>query len=210
MDGVYVREPQAIEAESVRIVEELLGPLDLEEEAAAVLRRMVHAAGDPSLASLFRAAPGAARAGVAALRAGAGVYTDVEMVRAGINKRLLGTLGGEAVCAVSREGVAEAARRAGTTRSEAGLRLLGERLAGQVVAVGNAPTALFTVLELARSGVRPALVVGMPVGFVGAARSKAELAAGGLPYLTVEGTRGGSTLAAAAVNALLILAAEGS
>ena len=128
-----------------------------------------------------------------ALRKGAHIYTDVEMVRTGINKKKLASFGGEVHCLVADPDVAVRAKQEGITRSMIAMRQFGKDLNGSIVAIGNAPTALFEVL-------------GIPVGFVGAAESKAELAANGIvPYITVEGTKGGSPIAAAAVNAMMYL-----
>lgn len=146
------------------------------------------------------------------MRSGCPIVADVVMVAAGINRRLAAALGCEVLCAISEPGVAESAQRDGIPRSAAAMRSLSSKLPGAVVAIGNAPTALFALLEAVDAGLpAPALVVGTPVGFVGAAESKLELVRrgeAGLPYVTVEGTRGGSALAAAAVNALLRLATD--
>ncbi len=166
--------------------------------------RLIHACGMTDLAGDLRFSPGAAEAGRAAIARGAPVICDVEMVRSGIIRNRFGA-GNEIVCTLNDAGVAERASASGQTRSAAAVEFWGERLAGAVVAIGNAPTALFRLLELLDDGApRPALIVGMPVGFVGAAESKAELAANprGCEFIAIRGRRGGSALAAAAVNAL--------
>jgi precorrin-8X/cobalt-precorrin-8 methylmutase len=148
-------------------------------------------------------------AGVKALRREAPVIVDVSMVAAGLSSDKLQRLGCQVAIAVNEPDVADAARDAGITRSAMGMRLLKDRLAGAVVAIGNAPTALLELLDLIDAGYAPpAAIVGMPVGLVAAAESKAELVDSGrtTPYATVLGTRGGSPLAAAALNALLELA----
>ena len=144
---------------------------------------------------------------IEALKAGAHIYTDVEMVRTGINKKKLASFGGEVHCLVADPDVAVRAKAEGITRSMVAMRQFGKDLDGNIVAIGNAPTALFEVLRLVREeGIRPACIVGIPVGFVGAAESKAALAENGIvPYITVEGTKGGSPIAAAAINALMYL-----
>jgi precorrin-8X/cobalt-precorrin-8 methylmutase len=133
------------------------------------------------------------------------------MVRVGISAQRLGALGGMLHCFIDDEKVRERATAAGSTRSTQSMRLAAERgtLAGSIVAVGNAPTALYEVIRLAREGVRPALVVGVPVGFVGTAESKAALMElPGVPWIVTTGYKGGSTIAVAAVNALLRLATD--
>ena len=147
-------------------------------------------------------------AAVAALARGARLVVDVRMVAAGLNRERLARLGVEVVVAVDAPGCRELATELGITRAAAGILALRDRLDGAVVAVGNAPTALLALLDLCGAGlVSPAGVIGLPVGFVAAAESKAALLASGLPAVTIRGTRGGSPLAAAAINHLLRLAA---
>ncbi|MBL7499803.1 precorrin-8X methylmutase [Frankia sp. CNm7] len=169
-----------------------------------VVVRMIHACGMVDLPADVEASPDLADAAGAALLAGAPVLCDAQMVASGITRRFL-PAANDVVCTLGEPGVADLAARLGTTRSAAALQLWGERLAGAVVAVGNAPTALFHLLEMIAAGApRPAAVLGLPVGFVGAAESKRALSDNpfGLPYLVVHGRRGGSALAVAAVNAL--------
>jgi precorrin-8X/cobalt-precorrin-8 methylmutase len=165
---------------------------------------MIHACGMVDLSGDVAASPGATLAGRRALEAGAPILCDTAMVAAGITRARLPARN-EVVCTLGDPGVPDIARRLATTRSAAALELWRGRLEGAVVAVGNAPTALFRLLELVDEGAgRPAAVVGVPVGFVGAAESKEALAAhpAGIPYLIVRGRRGGSAIAVAAVNAL--------
>jgi precorrin-8X/cobalt-precorrin-8 methylmutase len=171
---------------------------------ARVAVRMVHTCGMVDLPRSIAASPGAAEAGVAALAAGAPILCDATMVAAGITRRRL-PAGNEVVCTLPDPRVPSLAADLGTTRSAAALQLWRDRLEGAVVAIGNAPTALFRLLELLDEGAgRPALVVGVPVGFVGAAESKQALAEhpAQVPHIVVHGRRGGSALAAAAVNAM--------
>jgi precorrin-8X/cobalt-precorrin-8 methylmutase len=199
--------PQEIEIRSMEIIDGLLPAGDWSPAERTVVKRLVHTSGDPSLAAAVRLSTGAADAGAAALRAGAPVFTDTHMVRIGVNEQRVLAYGGTLECLISDPAIAEESRRTGRTRAACAMRAFGGRLDGAVVALGNAPTALREVLALAREGVaRPALVVGMPVGFVDAAESKDALMASDLPFLAIEGTRGGSPLAAAAVNALLRVA----
>ena len=169
--------------------------------------RIIHAAGDVDYAPLIHIHPKAIAAAQKALQAGCNIYTDVEMVRTGINKRKLAQFGGEVHCLIADPEVAALAKAKGITRSMAAMRTFGHALDGAVVAIGNAPTALYEVLRLAaEEDIRPAAIIGIPVGFVGAADSKRQLAANrDIPYITVEGTKGGSPIAAAAVNAIMYL-----
>ena len=196
--------PHDIEVRSMAIIDGLLPPGDWSAGERTVVKRLVHTSGDPSLATAVRFSPGAVAAGVAALRADATVLTDTHMVRAGVNQSRVQALGGTVECLIADEGVAAEAKRSGRTRAACAMRAFGPRLSGAVVALGNAPTALREVLALVAEGVaRPALVIGMPVGFVDAAESKDALMASDLAYVAIEGTRGGSPLAAATVNALM-------
>lgn len=197
-----------IESESLAYVAACVpGRGDAAEDA--VVRRLVHASGDFSLPGDIAFSAGAAAAGIAALSARARVLTDVRMVATGIDQRRVARLGGEVRCLVDDAEVAVEASASGRTRSATAMRRLAAQMDGAIVAVGNAPTALREVIAIAEEGLaRPALVVGMPVGFVDAPESKAALEASGLPCVVIRGTRGGSPLAAAAVNAMLRLAEE--
>lgn len=175
-------------------------PPDL--EAAAV--RMVHACGMVDLVEYLDWWPGVGDTITSALREGAPILTDSTMLAHGITRSRL-PADNAVVCTLADDAVSERAARTGTTRSAAAVDAWRCRLAGAVVAIGNAPTALFRLLELLQVGSPPpAAIVGMPVGFVGAAESKRALAqqAGSVPWLTVHGRRGGSAIAAAALNAL--------
>jgi precorrin-8X/cobalt-precorrin-8 methylmutase len=186
-----------IEVESFRILRERIDLSHLSPAERAVTERVIHASADLEYATTIVHSPGAADAGIAALRSGAPVICDVEMVRHGLT-------GVEATCLLSETGPAEV----DDTRTAAAMRLSADRHPdGAIVVVGCAPTALFEVIALAERGIlRPALVIGLPVGFVGAAESKAALRASGLPSISNVGEKGGSAVAAAAVNALVRIA----
>ena len=203
----FIKEPMAIENRSMELIAPHLAELGLDEAATKVYSRLIHASGDVGYAPIIRVHPEGIAVAMDALRKGAHIYTDVEMVRTGINKKKLASFGGEVHCLVADPDVAVRAKQEGITRSMIAMRQFGKDLNGSIVAIGNAPTALFEVLRMVREeGIRPACIVGIPVGFVGAAESKAELAANGIvPYITVEGTKGGSPIAAAAVNAMMYL-----
>lgn len=171
---------------------------------ARVLVRMIHACGMTDLPRDVESSPFAAETGREALRRGAPILCDATMVAAGITRARL-PAENAVVVTLGEPSVAELARRLGTTRSAAAVECWRDRLDGAIVAIGNAPTALFHLLELlAVERARPALILGMPVGFVGAAESKRALAQSGLaiPFITLHGRRGGSAITAAAVNAL--------
>ena len=171
-------------------------------DVARVVVRMIHSCGMTDLPADFGYSDGVVKGARAALLGGAPVLCDAQMVASGITRRRL-PAGNEIICTLSDAAVPSLAQRLGTTRSAAALDLWGSRLAGAVVAIGNAPTALFRLLELVDAGAgRPAAVLGIPVGFVGAAESKAALAASGLEHLVVHGRRGGSAMTVAAVNAI--------
>ena len=203
----FIKEPMAIENRSMELIAPHLSGLGLDERATKVYSRIIHASGDVDYAPIIRVSPEAIDTAIEALRGGAHVYTDVEMVRTGINKKKLASFGGEVHCLVADPNIAAHAKKEGITRSMVAMRRFGKDLNGSIVAIGNAPTALFEVLRLVHEeGIRPACIVGIPVGFVGAAESKAELAENGIiPYITVAGTKGGSPIAAAAVNAMMYL-----
>ena len=193
-DAIYQRSFAIIRAETD------LARFNPIEERVAV--RIVHACGMPDVACDLVFAPGAAEAGVAALQAGAPIFCDAQMVAHGITRARL-PANNDVICTLGDPAVADLARRRGATRSAAAVDLWGARLGGAVVAIGNAPTTLFRLLELLEAGApKPACIVGMPVGFVGAAESKDALIAYRAPSLVICGRRGGSAMAVAAVNAL--------
>ena len=200
----YLREPAAIYAESFATVraEASLDRFPVGLDAMVV--RLIHACGMVEIADRLAFSEGAYEAGRAALAAGAPVLCDCEMVGAGIIRRYL-PAGNEVVVTLNDVRVPELAAEIGNTRSAAAVELWRDRIDGAVVAVGNAPTALFHLLELLDQGwPKPAVILGFPVGFVGAAESKAELAERprGCEFVALRGRRGGSAIASAAVNAL--------
>ena len=203
----FIKQPMDIENKSMEIIAPHLAGLNLSEAETKVYSRMIHASGDVDYAQVIRLHPKAIEAAQEALKRGANIYTDVEMVRTGINKKAFGRYGGKIECRVADPEIADIAKREGITRSMAAMRAFGKELAGSIIAIGNAPTALFEVLRLAeKENILPAVIIGIPVGFVGAADSKKLLAENTLvPYVTVEGTKGGSPIAASVVNAIMYL-----
>ncbi|HHY60560.1 MAG TPA: precorrin-8X methylmutase [Clostridia bacterium] len=202
----FMHDPAAIEARSMALIEELVKDLAFGPEEKAIVKRVIHASGDPEYGELVSFHPESVARGLAALQRGAPIFTDVQMVAAGINKKAAGRLGCTVHCAIGEDAVAGLARREGITRAMAAFRRWGQGLQDSLVVIGNAPTALFEVLRLHREeGITPALVVGVPVGFVGAAEAKEALRQSSLPYITVVGRKGGSPIAASIVNSLLYL-----
>jgi precorrin-8X/cobalt-precorrin-8 methylmutase len=200
----YIRDGAAIYARSFAIIRAEADLARFSEAEAEVAVRMIHACGMVEAAARFAFAPGFVAAARAALAAGAPVLCDAEMVAHGVTRARL-PAGNEVICSLRDPRVPGLAAELGTTRSAAALELWRDRLEGAVVAIGNAPTALFRLLEMLAAGApRPAAVIGMPVGFVGAAEAKEALEAGGhgVPWAVVRGRLGGSAMAAAAVNAL--------
>ena len=200
----YVRDGQEIYRRSFATIraEANLGaiPADLEKWAV----RVAHASGMVDVIADLLFSPGAGTAGRAALASGAPILCDARMVAEGITRSRL-PAGNAVVCTLGDAPVPELAKRIGNTRSAAALEFWRPHLAGAVVAIGNAPTALFRLLEMLDEGApKPALILGFPVGFIGAAESKAALAedSRGVPFVVLTGRRGGSAMAAAAVNAL--------
>ena len=203
------RLPQDIEAESFRRIEAQVGAHDLPPEVWQVVRRMIHTSADLDYLKTVRVHPGAIAAGVAALRQGRPLVTDTRMLLAGIGSGRLGRLGVKPFCLMDDPEVAKEAARQGTTRAAAAMEAALPRLSGGIVAIGNAPTALLRLLELLEAGAPPpALVVGLPVGFVNAAESKELLSRQHCPFITALGPKGGSAVAAAVINALAIMALE--
>ena len=199
----YIRNGAEIYRRSFAIIraEADLARFDADEERVAV--RMIHACGMVEIAPDIAFAAGAVRAGIIALEAGAPILCDSKMVANGITRGRL-PRNNAVICTLDAPETPSLAARLGTTRTAAAMELWRDHLKGAVVAIGNAPTALFRLLELLAEGApSPACIIGMPVGFVGAAESKdALVAAPGAPYLTISGRKGGSAMTAAAVNAI--------
>jgi precorrin-8X/cobalt-precorrin-8 methylmutase len=204
MAETYLREGAAIYERSFAIIRAEADLSHFSYEEAEVVVRMVHACGLVEAARDIRFGHGLVAAARTALARGAPVLCDAEMVAHGITRARL-PANNAVVCTLRDPAVPELAAKLGTTRSAAALELWRDRLDGALVAIGNAPTALFRLLEMLESGAaRPSAIVGIPVGFVGAAESKEALAANafGVPWLIVRGRMGGSAMTAAAVNAL--------
>ncbi|MFA6499690.1 MAG: precorrin-8X methylmutase [Desulfurivibrionaceae bacterium] len=202
--------PEAIEAESFRIIAEELGPTDFDARTFKVVQRVIHATGDFSFAESLVFHPQAIDAGIAAIRAGRNILTDVNMGAAGVSKGLLAAWSGKVICKVADPEVAQIAKERGLTRSEVAIEKGLQENIG-IVSVGNAPTALLKVMacwDALAPELRPGLLVGAPVGFVNAAESKELLSGKAYPFITCRGRKGGTPVAVAIVNALIRLAGE--
>ena len=200
----YIKDGEAIYRQSFAIIRAEADLSRFSPDEADIAIRMIHAAGSVDAAEHFEFGPGFVAAARTALAAGAPIFCDAEMVARGVTAARL-PAENEVICTLRDPATPAIAAEIGNTRSAAALRLWLPRLAGSVVAIGNAPTALFFLLELLRDGApKPAAILGMPVGFVGAAESKAALAeqSYGVPYAIVRGRLGGSAMTAAALNAL--------
>lgn len=184
----------------------------LPEENANVIRRVIHTTADFEYVENLFFSPSAVERAIRSLKAGTVIVTDTNMAKAGVSKAALRKLGGEIFCFMAEPEVAEAARKQGSTRAAAAMELAGYRYPKAVFAVGNAPTALLKLCELMEEGLRPTLVIGVPVGFVNVVESKERLVETcgkyDIPVIAAMGRKGGSNVAAAICNALLYQAAE--
>ena len=196
-----------IEAKSFKIVAKYLSNLKLPVLEKEVLKRVLHATSDLKYVKdlLFHAK--AVREGLAAIKKGRNIVVDASMVKAGINKKALADFGGKVICLINNKDVSIKASRLNITRSILAMRKSRELMNGVIVAIGNAPTALFEVCDLISKGkAKPSLIIGLPVGFVGAKEAKKKLRSLETPYITNRSRYGGSSVAAACVNALLKIA----
>jgi precorrin-8X/cobalt-precorrin-8 methylmutase len=201
--------PVIIEQESVRKIGNVLDLIGPAGSHPRVVNKVVHTVGDLSIMRDVYAPREAVEAGVRVIQEGKNVVTDVEMVRAGIRAGKLASFGGEVFCLLREEWVRDEAERAGKTRTATAIGKAAGLAEEGIIAIGNAPTALFEVCRMLQEGeIKPALVIGTPVGFVGCAESKQALMGSGVKHITIKGTRGGSACAAAIVNTLIDLASE--
>jgi precorrin-8X/cobalt-precorrin-8 methylmutase len=197
-----------IEKKSFEIIDSEIGQHDYNEMQWAIVRRVIHATADFDFAGKGRILfhERALDSVFDAIKNRCTIVTDVDMVLAAINKKSLSDLGLKTACYISDGKIAEEARRLGRTRSETAMRHAAKEMDGGIVAIGNAPTALYEVINMVKEGVaRPALVVGIPVGFVSAPESKEELAKADVPFITNIGRKGGSPAASSIMNAILLL-----
>lgn len=196
--------PMEIEKRSFEIITELLGDRKLDPENEPVIKRVIHTTADFEYADNLVFSPGAVAKGIEALRAGCHIVTDTSMAMSGINKTILGKLGGQVHCFIADPDVAEEAKARGITRSAVSMEKAAKLDKPCIFAVGNAPTALIALHELMEAGtVKPALIIGVPVGFVNVVESKELILQDDVPFIVARGRKGGSNVAAAICNAML-------
>jgi precorrin-8X/cobalt-precorrin-8 methylmutase len=208
MDSLTMK-PEEIEAESFRIIDDEVGAHDWQEAEWQVVRRAIHTSADFEYVRTMVFSEGAVERAITAIRSGVGIVTDTNMALSGISKARLTRFGCGVSCHVADSDVGALAQREGVTRSVTAMRKAVANTNNRIFVIGNAPTALFELLRLIQAGqARPELIIGLPVGFVGAEESKIALAAtdAPVPFITNMGRKGGSNVAAAVVNALAILA----
>ena len=202
---MQTRKGQSIEDESMRIIENEIGTHPYNEQEWPIVRRVIHSTADFDFARdnkiIFQ--KDAIKNGLDALKDGCSIVVDVNGIIGLLNKQNPKDFGNDVICNISEPSLMEAAKKEGKTRAQMSMRIAKEEINGGIVAIGNAPTALLEVMQMIREGyTKPALVVGIPVGFVSAVESKEELAKMNIPFITNQGRKGGSSSAAAIVNAL--------
>ena len=210
---MQTRKGQSIEDESMQIIENEIGPHSYNEQEWPIVRRVIHSTADFDFARdnkiIFH--KDAIKNGLEALKNGSSIVVDVNGIIGLLNKQNPKDFGNNVICNISEPSIMEAAKEAGKTRAQMSMRIAKEDMNGGIVVVGNAPTALLEVMEMIQEGItKPALVIGIPVGFVSAVESKEELAKMDIPFITNQGRKGGSSSAAAIVNALYKLLRQGS
>lgn len=199
--------PAEIEQRSMEIIASEMGPTSFTQEQLPIVKRCIHTSADFDYVKNLRFTAGAVEAGLAAIRAGCTIVTDTQMARSGINKKVLGKFGGQAVCFMSDEDVAAEAKARGETRATVSMERAAALTGPVILAVGNAPTALVRACELMEAGTfSPALVIGVPVGFVNVVESKELLASMPGEHIIAMGRKGGSNIAATICNAMLYMA----
>ncbi|MGL4252436.1 MAG: precorrin-8X methylmutase [Fusobacteriaceae bacterium] len=203
----YIKIPENIEKRSFEIISEELGDKvkDIPESISLVIKRVIHTTADFEYADLLKFSPGAVEKGIEALENGYDIYCDTQMIANGLSKKSLEKYGIQAYSLVSDPEVMKISKARGVTRSIVGIEKAAESPNTKIFLIGNAPTALFRLKELIEEGKieKPALIVGVPVGFVGASESKEIFLDGDIPYITVEGRKGGSTVAVAILHGIL-------
>jgi len=201
--------PKEIESLSFKIIDREAGDHGFSDSQWPIVKRMIHASADFEYMETVRFHPRAVESGINAIRQGKPILTDTRMAQAGIRKEAVHRFGGSVICLIDVQSVMKIAAKTGTTRAKVAVDEAIDHMEGSIYVVGNAPTALIRLVELAeQKRINPALIVGFPVGFVNAAESKAALMKLDIPYITNVGRKGGSSVAASVVNALLHMAAQ--
>ena len=201
--------PDEIENLSFQIIEREIGAHNLRNEQWIIVRRMIHTSADFGYKDMVRFHSDAIKSGLDAIRSGKNIITDTNMARVGIRKREIEQFGGRVKCYMNDQQVHSNAKATGVTRAKIAVDMAVEDMQGGIYVIGNAPTALLRLIELVKAQkARPALIIGLPVGFVNAAESKAALMELDYPYISNVGRKGGSNVAASVVNALSIMASK--
>lgn len=201
---IEIIKPMDIEKRSFEIITELLGDTPIDPENELVVKRVIHTSADFDYAENLAFSEHAVRKGIEALRGGCDIVTDTQMAKSGINKTILGKLGGQVHCFMSDEDVAKEAKERGITRAIVSMERAAKLPKPCIFAIGNAPTALISLKEQIDAGLlKPALIIGVPVGFVNVVESKELIMEAGVPYIVARGRKGGSNVAAAICNAML-------
>ena len=207
LDNVEIVNPGDIEKRSFEIITGILGNRIFPELHESIIKRVIHTTADFEYADMLDISLEAVKNGVAAIKSGYNIVTDTKMAAAGINKKLLAKFGGQVVCFMDEDEIAIEAKAKNVTRASICMEKASKDPRNKVYAVGNAPTALIRLYEMVNEGlISPKLVVGVPVGFVNVIESKQLFKKTGLPYIISDGRKGGSNVAAAIINALLLLA----
>lgn len=198
--------PREIETRSFEIITEELGGRVLAKDQELIIKRCIHTSADFDYADNLCFSEGAVEKAIEAIKGGACIVTDTQMAKSGINKRALARYGGEVLCFMSDEDIAEAATQNGTTRATASMEKAAAMNRPMIFAIGNAPTALVRLYEMIEDGtLKPELIIGAPVGFVNVVQSKELIMQADVPYIVARGRKGGSNIAACIVNALLYM-----
>lgn len=206
LDNIEIVNPGDIEKRSFEILSGILGERTFPPLQEPVIKRVIHTTADFEYADALKFSPEAVEKGIEAVLAGCNIVTDTKMAAAGINKKILGKYGGQVISFMDDEAVAVEARERNVTRASVCMEKAAEDRKNMIFALGNAPTALIRLYELVKEGkVSPALVIGVPVGFVNVVESKELFMKAGVPYIISEGRKGGSNVAAAIVNAILYM-----
>lgn len=199
--------PGEIEARSMEIIQSEMGPHDFTAEQLPIVKRCIHTSADFDYVQNLVFTPGAVEAGLAAIKSGCTIVTDTQMAKAGINKRVLEKFGGQAVCFMSDPDVAQEAKARGVTRAVVSMERAAKLSGTVILAIGNAPTALARACELVEEGAfSPALIIGVPVGFVNVVESKNICEKTPGQHIVARGRKGGSNIAATICNAMLYMA----
>lgn len=206
LDGIEIIRPTDIEKRSFEMITEILGPRIFKPGQEPVIKRVIHTTADFEYADILKISDTAIEKGIDAIRAGCNIVTDTKMASVGISKKALSEFGGQVKCFMDHEDVAQEAKERNVTRASICMeRAIGDEK-NRIFAIGNAPTALIRLYELIKDGtIAPALVIGVPVGFVNVVESKELFKKAGVPYIISDGRKGGSNVAAAIVNALLYM-----